>query len=1048
MSDPLPTIAELKQQIPQAMRRDQHRLRRALDKLGTAQAVNADSLQTLAARLSASIARRERRAQQLPAPHYDEALPVVQEREQIKQTIAAHQVVVLCGETGSGKTTQLPKICLELGRGVSGLIGHTQPRRIAARSVAARIAEELQVALGQQVGFKVRFSDQVSERSYIKLMTDGILLAETQGDRWLEQYDTLIIDEAHERSLNIDFLLGYLKRILPKRPDLKVIITSATIDPQRFSRHFNDAPIIQVEGRTYPVETLYRPLLDEEREDERENSLRQGVVDCVDEILQRGPGDILVFLPGERDIREVAEHIARQHYRHLAVLPLYGRLSAADQQRIFKPGGGQRRIVLSTNVAETSVTVPGIVYVIDSGLARLSRYSYRSKVQRLPIEPISQASANQRKGRCGRIAPGVCLRLYAEEELALRPEFTEPEILRTNLAEVILQMEALHLGDIYQFPFIDMPDSRYVNDGYKLLFELGALDKQQKLTKLGRQMARLPIDPKLSRMLIAGGDEQALEETLTITAALSIQDPRERPHEQRAAADEKHAQWRDERSDFTALLNLWMHFLIQRDKLSNRQLRQWCRDNFLSYMRLREWSDTRRQLAELGKSLQLKANRQPASYEQIHRALLTGLLGNIGQLEDKQQYLGPRNRRFQRFPGSGVKQKARWLMAAEIFATSQVFAHTVAEIEPRWLEQLAAHLLKRSHFEPHFHRQSGQVVAFEKITLYGLVINPKKRINYGAVNPADAHRYFIRDALADMQLNTEAAFMRHNRQLLAELESLEAKARRRDLLLDDSARVEFFTAAVSEPVCNAADFAKWRKRAERDHPHCLFLSRSDCLRDPDYALDPRQFPDVLDSNGLKLPLSYHFHPGAADDGVSLHIPVAAINQVSAEYCEWLVPGLLEGKIAALIKTLPKALRTRFVPVPTCAARAAHSLHAERDGALRTALAQWLSREAGEPVNADSLNEAMLEDFQRMRFVVSDSSGKVIGTGRNLRQLQQALAAQAESDYQHADKHSLERDGCASQSNTCADISPTSSRLPCGTPRWATRTRCSTILSTP
>lgn len=1011
------------------MRKDQFRLRRALDKLAQQKKMNADTtakdggsagnagaiasdLDKAASSLSASITKRELRAKQIPSPSYDDALPVVLEREHIKKIIDENQVVILCGETGSGKTTQLPKICLELGRGVSGLIGHTQPRRIAARSVAARIAEELQSEIGKHVGFKVRFSDQVSDSTYIKLMTDGILLAETQNDRFLEQYDTIIIDEAHERSLNIDFLLGYIRRILPKRPDLKVIITSATIDPERFSKHFNDAPMILVEGRTYPVETCYRPLANLDRDDERETSLRQGVVNCVDEILKQGPGDILVFLPGERDIREVADYIGKQHYRGVDVLPLYGRLSASDQQRIFKTGG-QRRIVLSTNVAETSITVPGIVYVIDSGLARLSRYSYRSKVQRLPIEAISQASANQRKGRCGRVAPGVCYRLYDEEDFEQRPEFTEPEILRTNLAEVILQMESLRLGDIYQFPFIDMPDTRFINDGYKLLFELGALSKQQKLTKLGQQMARLPIDPKLSRMLIAGGREHALDEALTITAVLSIQDPRERPHEQRGAADEKHEQWRDERSDFIALLNLWMHYNTQREKLTNNQLRKWCKENFLSYIRMREWNDTRKQLVDLGKSLKLKHNSEPATYEQIHRALLTGLLGNIGQKDDKNIYLGPRNRRFQIFPGSGVKKKAAWLIAAEIFETSKIFAHTVAEIEPRWLEQQAEHLLKRTHFEPHFHRKSGHVKAFEKVSLYGLIINPKKRVNYGPVNPVESRAIFIRDALANMELESNAPFMRHNRRLLSEIETLEAKARRRDLILDDSARIDFFEQVVTEPLFNAADFDQWRKQVERDHPHCLFLNRSDCIRDPDYELSPRQFPDVLDINGLKLPISYHFHPGAADDGVSLHIPVAAINQVPAEFCEWLVPGLLEGKIAALIKSLPKSLRTNFVPAPAYAKRAVHELKTDgtgsEKGSLSSALAYWLSREAGKRPEDISLNEAMLEEHYRMRFVVADGSSKIIGTGRNLKQLQKELADQAESDYYNADYHELERD---------------------------------------
>jgi len=988
------------------MRADQFRLRRTLTQL---KATEADKLEALSARLSASIAQRELRAQNLPSPSYDDALPVVLEREQIKTVISENQVVILCGETGSGKTTQLPKICLELGRGVSGLIGHTQPRRIAARSVAARIAEELHTEVGKNVGFKVRFSDQVSESTYIKLMTDGILLAETQRDRFLEQYDTIIIDEAHERSLNIDFLLGYIKRILPKRPDLKVIITSATIDPERFSKHFDDAPMIMVEGRTFPVEVQYRSLADTRNEDEydQETSLRQGVVNCVDEIVNQGPGDILVFLPGERDIREVADYVGKQNYRGLDVLPLYGRLSASDQQRIFSTGG-RRRIVLSTNVAETSITVPGIVYVIDSGLARLSRYSYRSKIQRLPIERISQASANQRKGRCGRVAPGVCFRLYDEDDFEQREEFTEPEILRTNLAEVILQMESLQLGDIYQFPFLDMPDSRFINDGYKLLFELGALNKQNTLTALGKQMARLPIDPKLSRMLMAGAKEHSLEEMLTIASALSTQDPRERPHDQRGAADEKHSQWADERSDFIALLNLWMHYQQQREKLTQNQLRKWCHTNFLAYMRMREWSDTRKQLFDASKGLKLKANPEPATYEQIHRALLTGLLGNIGLKDEKNIYLGPRNRRFQVFPGSGVKKKANWLMAAEIFETSKVFAHTVAEVDPRWLEQLGDHLLKRSHSAPYFHRRSGHVKAFEKISLYGLVINPKKRVNYGNINPAEAHSLFIRDALADMQLETGALFMRHNRKLLSEIEDLEAKARRRDLILDEQSRIDFFDNAVTDTIFNASDFDKWRKQVERNDAQRLFLNRRDCISEPDYDLSTQQFPNKLDINGLVLPLSYHFHLGAADDGLSLHTPAAAIKQIPEEFCEWLVPGMLEGKIIALIKSLPKPLRTQFVPAPEYAKKVLPELRPYQ-GSLLTQLAQELTRISGNNIEDSIFNEAMLEEHQRMRFVVSDSNDKILDTGRSLKQLKIDLTEHAESDYYNTDYHDLERD---------------------------------------
>ncbi|MGM0563128.1 MAG: ATP-dependent RNA helicase HrpA [Pseudomonadota bacterium] len=1015
MSAPDLQPGDLAPRIEQAMRGDQFRFRRRLKKHGE----DAGALAALAADIETSVTKRQRRAESLPRPEYDDQLPIAAARADILKAIDENQVVVLCGETGSGKTTQLPKLCLELGRGVAGWIGHTQPRRLAARSVAERIASELKGELGQTVGYKVRFSDRVGEDSLVKLMTDGILLAETQGDRFLEHYDTLIIDEAHERSLNIDFLLGYIKRILPRRPDLKVIITSATIDPERFSKHFDDAPVLNVSGRTYPVEVAYRPLVDLESDDERETSLRQGVADCVREAMRHGPGDILVFLPGERDIRDTQRFLEKTlSGGQVNILPLYGRLSQADQHKIFH-GKGPRRIVLSTNVAETSVTVPGIVYVIDSGLARISRYSYRSKVQRLPIEPISRASADQRKGRCGRIAPGLCYRLYSEEDFESRPEFTDPEILRTNLAEVILQMEALRLGSVYEFPFIDTPDGRLINDGYKLLFELGAISsrgKRHQLTKLGQQMARLPIDPKLARMLIASDRERCLEQVLTLVSALSIQDPRERPHDHRQAADEAHGQWRDERSDFIALLNLWTHFGERGKALSQNQLRKWCRDNFLSWVRMREWRDTRRQLSEFARQLKLRGNDIEPVYEELHRALLTGLLGNIGLKDEKKEYQGPRNRRFHIFPGSGVRKRAQWVMAAEIFETSRVFAHTVAEIDPRWLENIAGHLLKKRQFEPHFHRKSGQVMAFEQATLYGLVVRARKRVNYSKIDPVESRHIFIRDALAGMELQSEAPFMRHNRQLLEDIALLEAKGRRRDLLLDEQPRIDFFEQRVPEGIASAAEFDQWRKRVERDDAYYLYLSPSDCLSEPELELAAVQFPDHLDFDGLQLPLSYHFQPGADNDGITLHIPSAALKQVDAARCSWLVPGWLEDKIAALIKGLPKSLRTQFVPVPDVAREAHRELmrqnpqvHDNPGTTLAQALADWLSRRAGAEVKAGDLNEAGIDNHLRLRYEVRNAQDQLIGQGRHLGQLQENLGEHAEDSYYAGDFHDLERD---------------------------------------
>ncbi len=775
-------------------------------------------------RLEKSAARREMRAQNVPTPVYPPELPVVEQREEILQAIKQHQVVILCGETGSGKTTQLPKICLDAGRGVAGMIGHTQPRRIAARTVAARIASELETSVGEAVGFKIRFSDQVSDRTYIKLMTDGILLAEIQNDPWLNQYDTLIIDEAHERSLNIDFLLGYLKNLLKRRSDLKLIITSATIDPERFAEHFDGAPIITAEGRTYPVELRYEPP-EAESDSLDDIDMPTAITNACETLLKERHHDILVFLSGERDIREMADLLGKQSshnraFRGVDILPLFSRLSNADQNRIFQ-SHTKPRIVLATNVAETSLTVPGIRAVVDPGYARLSRYSVRSKVQRLPIEKVSQASANQRMGRCGRVAPGVCIRLYSEEDFQMRAEFTEPEILRTNLASVILQMASMKLGRIDQFPFVEAPDSKFINDGYRTLQELAALDEERQLTPLGKRLARLPIDPRLGRMLLASADEGCVSEVLTVVSALSVQDPRERPFDKRQAADEQHAEFNHESSDFMAWLNLWNFVTVQKEALSNSQFRKMCRQRYLSALRIIEWIDVRRQLERLCKELNLKQSSGEAPQDNIHRALLSGLLANVAIKTEKQGYLGTRNRHLNIFPGSGLFKKGpKWMMAAEIAETSKLYARQVGAIQPEWIEALATHLLQYSYRDAHWHRKKGTVNAWAQSTLYGLIINPKKGVNYAVINPAESRQIFIREALVAGELNTKGDFHRFNQDLLDEVTTLEEKSRRRDIVVDPEELVRFYDAIIPEDICTAASFEKWRKQFEAGKPAC------------------------------------------------------------------------------------------------------------------------------------------------------------------------------------------------------------------------------------
>jgi ATP-dependent helicase HrpA len=943
------------------------------------------------------------REQRVPEIRLNETLPVSERAEDILAAISNHQVVVIAGETGSGKTTQIPKLCLQAGFGRAGMIGHTQPRRLAARSVADRLAEELNVELGQQVGYQVRFTDQSGDNTLIKLMTDGILLNEIQQDPFLNKYDTLIIDEAHERSLNIDFLLGYLKQLLPRRPDLKVIITSATIDVDRFSEHFSQAPVVEVAGRSFPVDMLYRPMSPEE--DDYASDLPGAVLNAIEEIEQRERagetankgGDVLVFLPGEREIRETFNTLKRAQLRHTELLPLYARLSASEQQRIFAGHNG-RRIVLSTNVAETSLTVPGIHYVIDSGLVRISRYSYRSKIQRLPIEAISQASANQRAGRCGRIAPGLCVRLYDEEEFQQRPAFTDPEILRTNLASVILQMLHMRLGKVEDFPFLEPPDSRMIRDGYTLLTELAAVTDQGHLTPLGKELARLPVDPRLGRMVIEANQQKSLSEVLVIAAALSIPDPRERPQDKQQAATEKHAQDKDKDSDFLAFWNLWERYEEQRQTLSQGQLRKFCKTQFLNYMRMREWRDIHRQLHLLAKSLGFGMNSQAASYEQVHKALASGLLSQIATYKEDKLYTAARGRQCRIHPSSALSRKGpKWLVAAELVETTQVFARTVARIEPAWLEPLAMHLIKRNYTDPHWEKKRGQVVAKETLMLYGLPIVAQRPVHFGAIDPPLARDIFIRSALVEGEFQTRAAFFQRNRAMLAEVTGLEDKARRRDILVDDDQLVAFYDQRIPDDIVNAAGFHAWLKQQPKD---ALDLTPEALMQHSADRVTAQQYPDFMTIGRMKLPLKYQFEPGTEADGVTMTVPAGALAQLPAGRLEWLVPGMLRDKIIALIKALPKSYRRNFVPVPDFADALMNSLTPD-DTPLTRAVGERLFRMTGIRVPQDEWQIDKLDAHHRFRFQVVDDSGKTMATGRDLDALKSPANAQAAKDRANA-----------------------------------------------
>ena len=986
--------------LDHVMSADRAKLQRQLQSLG--RNPEPARLDQWLARMTASAARMTARRASVPQVHYDDSLPIAAKRDEIKRAIAGSQVVVIAGETGSGKTTQLPKICLEIGRGVNGLIGHTQPRRLAARSVATRVAEEIGAPLGELVGFQVRFEDQSNERTLVKLMTDGILLAETQNDRFLSRYDTLIIDEAHERSLNIDFLLGYLKTILPQRPDLKVIITSATIDLERFSAHFDDAPIIEVSGRTFPVDVWYRPLSAEVDEEgnrvEEDLSIDQGILAALRELETherasgKPPGDALVFLPGEREIRDTADFLRKANLRHTEILPLYARLSVAEQQKIFSSHAG-RRVILATNVAETSLTVPGIVYVIDPGEVRISRYSPRSKVQRLPIEPVSQASANQRKGRCGRVAPGICVRLYDEADFLSRPAFTDPEILRTNLAAVILQMLHLRLGRIEDFPFIEPPDGKAISDGFNLLQELGAVERDGCITEVGRQLARLPVDPRIGRMLIEAASLGSLQEVLIIASALAVQDPRERPIERQQAADQAHAQWRDDQSDFAAFVNLWRGFEEQRQALSQNQLRSWCRRQFLNYLRMREWRETHRQLLLTCRDMGLQINNEPAGADPVHKALLAGLLSHLGNRTEEGDYLGARQRRFMLHPSSALaKKRPPWVMVAELTETRRLYGRLAAKIDPLWVEPLAGHLTKTSHSEPHWEKKRGQVVAFEQVTLYGLIIVPRRKVHFGPIDPVVSRELFIRHALVEGHWHGRAAFNRANQALLAELDALEAKARKRDILVDDETLYRFFDQRIPEHIYQLASFERWLKRTSQEQPNLLHMTREDLLQREANEVSAEQYPDTLRWQRVALPLSYHFEPGHPADGVTLKVPAALLRQLPEERLEWLVPGLLYDKCVALVRGLPKALRKNFVPVPDFV-RAALERMPFGEGKLTQALGRELTRMTGVRLNEDDWADINLDGHLRMRIEVVDADGKLIAAGRDYSALCSQLSGQ-------------------------------------------------------
>jgi len=1017
--------ARLLARLPDTMAADAQSLARRIERARRAPASSAE-WQRIEAAIARSAERREARAARRPAISYPAELPVAQRADEIAAAIAANPVVIVCGETGSGKTTQLPKICLALGRGERGLIGHTQPRRIAARAVAARIAHELGTPPGEAVGYKVRFADHTKPDAFVKLMTDGILLAETQGDPLLAAYDTIIVDEAHERSLNIDFLLGYLKELLPRRPDLKVIVTSATLDAERFARHFardgDAAPVIEVSGRVFPVEVRYRALASGDEEADDEEELEDAVVGAAEDLWREGPGDILVFLPGEREIRETAQVLAKSLARRpyasaVEILPLYARLTVPEQQRVFAPSRG-RRVVLATNVAETSLTVPGIRYVIDSGLARVKRYSLRNKTTLLQVEKISQAAATQRAGRCGRVAAGVCVRLYGEDDFAARPAYTDPEILRSSLAAVILRMAALGLAAVDRFPFVEAPSPRAIADGFQLLQELGAVDDARALTPLGRELARLPVDPRVGRMILAARESGCAAEVLVIASALSVPDPRDRPLAKQQAADEAHRLFRDERSDFLAFIALWEFFLARLgERLTHRRLVDACRAQFVSYLRLAEWRDVHAQLAhelaELGWKwdARLPAKIDAARYRAIHEALLAGLLGNVGAKDTEGEgYAGARGTRFHLHPGSGLAKKGpKWVLAAELVQTSRLYARCAGQVDPEWIEKVAGDRVTREYFEPRWDAERGEVVASERVSLYGLTLAPRRRVSFGRIDPEAAREVFVREALVPGALATKGAFLAHNRRLVAEVAALEHKARRQDVLVDDAVIARFYAERLPPGIHSQVAFERWRADAERAEPRLLFLSREFLMRHAAEHVTEALYPETMAMAGTTLPLKYRFAPGHPEDGLTLTVPLALLNQVDAARLSWLVPGMIREKVAHLVKSLPKGLRARLMPLPETVTA---FLEAVPAGAtpLPEALRAWIGARLRETVPADVFAGADLPAHLSVQVRVVDAERRELASGRDLAALRAKLGEAAQLSFARGASPGVERKG--------------------------------------
>ena len=1007
-------LASLRESLDEALIRDRRRLRSWLARLSRrAGPIDSRELARLEEQVGASLARVQARRASVPVVRYDDSLPVHMKRAEIAAAIRSSPVTIVSGATGSGKSTQLPKICLDLGRGQAGMIGHTQPRRIAAQALSNRVSEELGTAPGDLVGYQVRFIDRTSPRTLVKLMTDGLLLRELEGDPLLERYDTLILDEAHERNLNVDFLLGVCRRLVERRPELRVIVTSATIETRRFSAYFNGAPVIDVEGRSYPVEIRYRPL---EEEAADSPSLPEAIGAALDELLANAQGidgDALVFLPGERQISEARDHLQRDAARDWDVLPLYARLSAQEQQRVFAPHA-RRRAVLATNVAETSLTIPGVRFVVDTGLARISRYSPRAKFQRLPIEPVSRASAAQRAGRCGRVGEGICIRLYGEEDFASRAEYTDPEILRTNLASLILQMAALGLGAPEDFPFLDAPDTRLLNDGYRLLQELSAVDGDRRITRLGRQMAQLPVDPRLARILLEAGRLRCLAEALVIAAFLSIQDPRERPSDKVESADERHAQFADERSDFVAILNLWRAAQAQATA-GQRPLRRWCRQNFLAYLRMREWQDLHEQLTGIAAAQQLPRNDSPPVTSVLHQAILTGFLGGIGVLDENRSYLGARDARFVIAPGTPLaKRPPRWIVAASLVETQRLYARTVAQVQPSWIESAAAHLVRRTYGDAHWVAERGMVMARETVSLYGRVLSSGRQVNFASIDPALARRMFVEEALLRGQSTLVCAFLERNAQARARAEALEARLRRRDLLASDDALVDFYLERIPADVASTRAFERWWRDEERRHPHRLDLPPGVLLAVAAPECSPTDYPDRLSVDGNDLQLHYVFDPTNPDDGVTLEVPLALLGALSARRVEWLVPGFLTEKIVALLRGLPKDLRRELVPIPAAAVRLRGMLGAFGEGSLFEQLALLVTEATGSKVASGLLAGVPLAPWLQMNFSVLDPGGREIRRGRDLDALRRDLRTRlATNAPQVAQGHPWEREGVRS-----------------------------------